>query len=121
MKKPRPQSDGAAAAPPLRAGWAEAARRMHAAGDDRLLDPPQSSTFDDQEWEGSGGPTPTRAAPTPAYRGPDVRGGVFPPPPPGRGNESRVSQFGKQREIPINMASTGEADAYSPLTSPMAP
>ena len=34
-----------------RDGWAEAARQMHAAGDDRLLDPPQSSTFDDQEWE----------------------------------------------------------------------
>lgn len=34
-----------------RAGWAEAARRMHAAGDDVLLDPPQSSTFDDEEWE----------------------------------------------------------------------
>ncbi len=24
---------------------------MHAAGDDRLLDPLQSSTFDEQEWE----------------------------------------------------------------------
>ncbi len=34
-----------------RAGWAEAARRMHAAGDDVLLDPPQLSTFDDEEWE----------------------------------------------------------------------
>lgn len=34
-----------------REGWAEAARRMHAAGDDVLLDPPQSSTFDDEEWE----------------------------------------------------------------------
>ena len=34
-----------------RKGWAEAARRMHAAGDDVLLDPPQSSTFDDEEWE----------------------------------------------------------------------
>ena len=34
-----------------RAGWADAARRMHAAGDDRLLDPPQSNVFDDEEWE----------------------------------------------------------------------
>lgn len=34
-----------------RVGWAEAARRMHAAGDDGLLDPPQSSSFDDGEWE----------------------------------------------------------------------
>ena len=63
MKKTRPQPDGAAgrtdsvfggrpaSAPPPRAGWADAARRMHAAGDDRLLDPPQSSTFDEQEWE----------------------------------------------------------------------
>ena len=51
MKKTRPQPDRVAASPPPRAGWADAARRMHAAGDDRLLDPPQSSTFDDQEWE----------------------------------------------------------------------
>lgn len=34
-----------------RVGWAEAARRMHAAGDDALLDPPQSNSFDDGEWE----------------------------------------------------------------------
>ena len=34
-----------------RAGWAEAARRMHAVGDDVLIDPPQSGTFDDEEWE----------------------------------------------------------------------
>ena len=34
-----------------RVGWAEAARRMHAAGDDGLLDPPRSSSFDDGEWE----------------------------------------------------------------------
>ena len=39
------------AARPPRAGWADAARRMHAAGADQLLDPPQSSTFDDREWE----------------------------------------------------------------------
>ena len=39
------------AARPPRAGWAEAARRMHAAGDDVLLDPPQSTTFEDGEWE----------------------------------------------------------------------
>ena len=50
-KKTRPQSDGVAASPPPRAGWADAARRMHAAGDDRLLDPPQSTAFDEQEWE----------------------------------------------------------------------
>ena len=36
---------------PRRAGWAEAARRMHAAGDDGLLDPPQSSSFDDGGWK----------------------------------------------------------------------
>lgn len=34
-----------------RAGWAEAAQRMHAAGEDQLLDPAQSSAFDDREWE----------------------------------------------------------------------
>ena len=34
-----------------RAGWADAARDMHARGDDRLLDPPQSSGFDRKEWE----------------------------------------------------------------------
>ena len=49
--KVRPHSDGAPAPRPPRAGWAEAARRMHAAGDDRLLDPLQSSTFDEWEWE----------------------------------------------------------------------
>ncbi|MCY4508882.1 MAG: hypothetical protein OXG35_18290 [Acidobacteria bacterium] len=37
----------------LRHGFrSQAARQMHAAGDDRLLDPPQSSNFDDQEWDG---------------------------------------------------------------------
>ena len=34
-----------------RAGWAEAAQRMHAAGDDQLLDPPPANAFDDEEWE----------------------------------------------------------------------
>ncbi len=39
------------AARATRAGWAEAARRMRAAGDDQLLDPPPANAFDDQEWE----------------------------------------------------------------------
>lgn len=34
-----------------RSGWADAAREMHVAGDDRLLDRPQATFFDDQEWE----------------------------------------------------------------------
>jgi len=34
-----------------RAGWAEAAARMRARGADRLLDPPTSTRFDNQEWE----------------------------------------------------------------------
>lgn len=34
-----------------RASWAEAAQRMHAAGDDRLLDQPPANAFDDEEWE----------------------------------------------------------------------
>ena len=34
-----------------RAGWADAAKAMHARGDDRLLDAPASSQFDDQEWQ----------------------------------------------------------------------
>ena len=50
MEKPRPHSNGATAPSP-RAGWADAARQMHSAGDDLLLDLPQSSTFDDHEWE----------------------------------------------------------------------
>lgn len=49
--KARPSSDDDTAAPVPRAGWSDAARQMHAAGDDRLLDPPQSSTFDEREWE----------------------------------------------------------------------
>ena len=32
-----------------RAGWAEAAKLMHERGDDRLLDPPTSTRFDDEE------------------------------------------------------------------------
>ncbi len=39
------------AARTTRAGWAEAARRMHAAGDDQLLDEPPANVFDDEEWE----------------------------------------------------------------------
>ena len=39
------------AARATRAGWAEAALRMHAAGDDRLLDQPPTNAFDDEEWE----------------------------------------------------------------------
>jgi hypothetical protein len=34
-----------------REGWAEAARRMHLAGDDRLLDRPVATRFDQVEWE----------------------------------------------------------------------
>lgn len=33
-----------------RAGWTEAAKLMHARGDDRLLDTTTSSQFDEQEW-----------------------------------------------------------------------
>ena len=34
-----------------RRGWADAAREMRSAGDDRLLDPPHATSFDDEEWE----------------------------------------------------------------------
>ena len=34
-----------------RAGWAEAAKRMRARGEDQLLDAPTSSDFDDKEWQ----------------------------------------------------------------------
>jgi len=34
-----------------RSSWTDAAREMRAAGDDRLLDPPQATSFDDREWE----------------------------------------------------------------------
>lgn len=33
-----------------RVGWADAAKRMHAAGDDALLDAPTPTRFDDEEW-----------------------------------------------------------------------
>jgi antitoxin MazE len=33
-----------------RAGWADAARAMHARGDDRLLDASTSTRFDAKEW-----------------------------------------------------------------------
>jgi len=33
-----------------RAGWAEAARRMREAGEDRLLSRPTPTRFDDEEW-----------------------------------------------------------------------
>jgi antitoxin MazE len=34
-----------------RAGWANAAKTMRARGDDKLLDAPTSSEFDDKEWQ----------------------------------------------------------------------
>ena len=34
-----------------RAGWAEAARRMRAQSEDRLLDPPTPTRFDREEWK----------------------------------------------------------------------
>lgn len=40
-----------AAARKPRAGWAEAARQLHAAGGERLLDPPTSTKFDEVEWQ----------------------------------------------------------------------
>lgn len=33
-----------------RSGWAEAARRMHEAGEDRLLDKETPTRFDREEW-----------------------------------------------------------------------
>lgn len=33
-----------------RAGWGEAARQMRERGQDRLLDGPDSTRFDDEEW-----------------------------------------------------------------------
>ncbi len=33
-----------------RAGWAEAAMRLRARGEDRLLDPPTPTRFDEAEW-----------------------------------------------------------------------
>jgi antitoxin MazE len=38
------------AAQPPRAGWANAAKQMHAAGDDQLLDPTQANAFDEKDW-----------------------------------------------------------------------
>jgi antitoxin MazE len=34
-----------------RAGWADAAKAMHAAGDDTLLDAASATRFDRDEWE----------------------------------------------------------------------
>ena len=34
-----------------RAGWADAAKAMHARGDDQLLDATTANRFDDQEWQ----------------------------------------------------------------------
>ncbi len=34
-----------------RAGWADAAKTMHARGDDPLLDGPTSTRFDDKDWQ----------------------------------------------------------------------
>lgn len=34
-----------------RAGWAEAAKAMHARGDDQLLDAPTATRFDDKDWQ----------------------------------------------------------------------
>ena len=34
-----------------RVGWADAARRMHDAGDDRLLDETTPTRFDDEDWK----------------------------------------------------------------------
>jgi antitoxin MazE len=34
-----------------RVGWADAAKRMRAAGDDQLLDEPTPTRFDDEEWK----------------------------------------------------------------------
>jgi antitoxin MazE len=35
----------------IRAGWAEAARQMHARGDDRPLDTAAGNRFDTEDWE----------------------------------------------------------------------
>ena len=34
-----------------RAGWADAARRMSAKGEDSLLDPPTATRFDKEDWK----------------------------------------------------------------------
>ena len=46
--------DGAvviARATSARSGWADAARQMRQRGEDRLLDPPTPTRFDEKEWE----------------------------------------------------------------------
>jgi len=35
----------------LRSGWAEAARALRERDDDRLLDPPLPTRFDEEEWK----------------------------------------------------------------------
>lgn len=35
----------------VRAGWGDAARRAHERGDDRLLDEPVNTRFDEEEWK----------------------------------------------------------------------
>ena len=39
------------AATGARAGWAEAAKLMRARDEDRLIDPPVATRFDEDEWE----------------------------------------------------------------------
>ncbi len=39
------------AAAGARTGWAEAAKLMRARNDDRLVDPPAATRFDEEEWE----------------------------------------------------------------------
>jgi antitoxin MazE len=34
-----------------RAGWADAAKAMHARGEDELVDSPTATEFDDTEWQ----------------------------------------------------------------------
>lgn len=34
-----------------RAGWAQAAQKMHVHDEDQLLDPPASTRFEEEEWE----------------------------------------------------------------------
>ncbi len=34
-----------------RSGWADAAKTMHARGDDHLLDAPTATRFDEEEWK----------------------------------------------------------------------
>ena len=36
---------------PTRGGWSDAARTMHEHGDDRLLDAPATTRFEDEAWE----------------------------------------------------------------------